>query len=272
MLSLWIQTVLESYISFAFVFALFIVAEILLARSTMTIRERFASSKFWAIMLPLDIVVIVLTARLSDALGIVPIFTFESTFGSPIAAAIFAALLGDFQFYWFHRFQHRFLWRFHSVHHSIENMSAANSYHHWTEAFWGRAFFFVPLAFFQIVALEQAVWVALLMRIYPFYIHSPIWLHMGPLSSVIVDNRFHRIHHSVEEHHFDRNFGAITTIWDRMFGTAYFPAKDEWPDVGIAAHGEPRTIRQWIAAGDRSGSIKIPAKQPSAARPVSSSG
>ena len=37
-----------------------------------------------------------------------------------------------------------------------------------------------------------------------------------------------------------------------MFGTAYFPEKNEWPDVGIAAHHEPKTLWQWFKAGDRS--------------------
>ena len=268
MLSALIDAVSGAYVSYLFLFALFIVAEILLARSTMTIRDRFAGFKFWAIMLPLDIIVVALGAHLSKALGIVPIFTFQSTFGFSIAAAFMAAIGGDFLFYWFHRFQHRFLWRFHSVHHSIENMTAANSYHHWSEPFWSQILVILPLSFFQIVALDQAVWLALVMRLYPFYIHSPIWLHMGPLAAVMVDNRFHRVHHSIERRHFDRNFGAITTLWDRLFGTAHFPSRDEWPDVGIAAHGEPRTIREWIAAGERPGM----ASSEQAGTPISSAG
>ena len=265
MLSAFIDAVSGAYITYLFMFAMFIVAEILLARSTMSIADRFSSLKIWAIMLPLDFVVFAIGSHASKALGVVPVFTFQSSFGFPIVAALLAAIGGDFLFYWFHRFQHRFLWRFHSVHHCVENMSAANSYHHWSEPVWGQVLVVLPLSFFQIVALDQAVWMAVVMRIYPFYIHSPIKLHFGRLSAILVDNRFHRIHHSVEPRHFDRNFGAITTLWDRMFGTAHFPARDEWPDVGIAAHGEPKTLREWFNAGERAGIAGAPRSTPAKA-------
>ena len=51
------------------------------------------------------------------------------------------------------------------------------------------------------------------------YLHSPIRLHLGVLGRYIVDNRVHRIHHSLEPAHFDKNFGMFTTLWDRLFGT-----------------------------------------------------
>ena len=45
------------------------------------------------------------------------------------------------------------------------------------------------------------------------------------------------------------------TIWDQLFGTAYFPAKDEWPDTGVEGVEMPQTFggirlhpyRQWRA-------------------------
>jgi len=66
------------------------------------------------------------------------------------------------------------------------------------------------------------------------YIHSPTRLHFGPLWRLVYDNRFHRIHHSLEPRHFEKNFGVTTPLWDWMFGTLYVPAKDEWPDTGLA--------------------------------------
>jgi sterol desaturase/sphingolipid hydroxylase (fatty acid hydroxylase superfamily) len=39
------------------------------------------------------------------------------------------------------------------------------------------------------------------------------WLLISPVA--------HRIHHSPEVEHFDRNFGGITPLWDRLFGTWY---------------------------------------------------
>ena len=70
------------------------------------------------------------------------------------------------------------------------------------------------------------------------YIHSPTRLHFGPFFRLVYDNRFHRIHHSVEPLHFDKNFGVTTPLWDWLFGTLYVPAKDEWPRTGLANQGD----------------------------------
>jgi len=79
-----------------------------------------------------------------------------------------------------------------------------------------------------------------------FYIHSPTRINFGPLGRYLVDNRFHRIHHSMEAGHFDKNFGVFTTLWDSLFGTAYFPAPGEWPQTGVADFPEPTTLRDFL--------------------------
>jgi sterol desaturase/sphingolipid hydroxylase (fatty acid hydroxylase superfamily) len=71
-------------------------------------------------------------------------------------------------------------------------------------------------------------------------------VHFGPLRHVLVDNRFHRIHHSLEERHFDKNFGITFSLWDQLFRTAHFPSANEWPDVGIAGHAPPATLRDFL--------------------------
>ncbi len=48
----------------------------------------------------------------------------------------------------------------------------------------------------------------------------------------MVTPQSHRVHHSLEPQHGDRNFGVIFTIWDRMFGTLY-ANYDEYPDTGV---------------------------------------
>ena len=236
---------------FALVFGVLMLAEMATGRYDMALGDRLRGMKFWAILILIDTLAILGGATLREHLGIRPVISFTVDPGSAVLAAIIAAVAADFVFYWFHRFQHRFLWRFHSVHHSIENLSCTNSYHHWSEPLWSVFLVATPLAFIDIRTIEQAGFLAFLLRAYPYYIHSPLRAHVGPLSGWIVDNRFHRIHHSSEVRHYDRNFGALTTVWDRLFGTAYFPAKEEWPATGIAAHREPRTIREWLRAGDR---------------------
>src|SRR5262245_32704591 len=52
-----------------------------------------------------------------------------------IVAPLGALIIGDLFYYWMHRAQHAvpLLWRFHSLHHSITELNATNSYHHATE-------------------------------------------------------------------------------------------------------------------------------------------
>ena len=39
------------------------------------------------------------------------------------------------------------------------------------------------------------------------------------LGRVIITPYLHRIHHSTQRHEHDRNYGAVLSIWDRLFGT-----------------------------------------------------
>jgi sterol desaturase/sphingolipid hydroxylase (fatty acid hydroxylase superfamily) len=63
---------------------------------------------------------------------------------------------------------------------------------------------------------------------------------MDPLRLFFCDKWSRRLHHSLEERHFDKNFSAFTTLSDRTFGTAWFPAKDERAARGLAEIDQPR--------------------------------
>jgi sterol desaturase/sphingolipid hydroxylase (fatty acid hydroxylase superfamily) len=63
--------------------------------------------------------------------------------------------------------------------------------------------------------------------------HANIRSNFGPLKHVLVTPQSHRIHHSIEPRHQDRNFSVILTVWDRLFGTLY-PSYDEYPQTGVA--------------------------------------
>jgi sterol desaturase/sphingolipid hydroxylase (fatty acid hydroxylase superfamily) len=156
------------------------------------------------------------------------------------------AVAQDFFFYWGHRFQHRWLWRWHLPHHAIRNMTAANSWHHWSDILVHALFVSLPMSLLSPAFGPRPFLIGVLISWIPFYLHSATRLQLGPrMGRLIVDGRFHRIHHSLEPQHFDRNFGAVTPLWDWMFGTVYFPKADEWPDVGVAGIEHPRTIRDW---------------------------
>jgi sterol desaturase/sphingolipid hydroxylase (fatty acid hydroxylase superfamily) len=164
-------------------------------------------------------------------------------------ATVGLAMISNFFYYWLHRAQHGvpWLWRFHRVHHSITELSVTSSYHHVAEDFFQFVAVTLPMAYLLDVVPGPVPWLAIVgVSTYFQFIHSSTRLHIGPLRFVIGDNRFHRIHHSVEPQHFNRNFGTVTPLWDVLFGTAYFPRSDEWPDVGLAEVAEAGTLREYL--------------------------
>jgi sterol desaturase/sphingolipid hydroxylase (fatty acid hydroxylase superfamily) len=168
-----------------------------------------------------------------------------------LVAALGIAVAGNFFYYWFHRAQHRFgwLWRFHSVHHSITEMSATASYHHVTEDLFQYVAVTVPMAVLLGVQSGPVPWlVVVLVGTQAYFIHSSVRLSFGPLRYLLCDNRFHRIHHSRDAQHRDRNFGTVSPVWDALFGTAWFPRRGEWPAVGLDQVGEPRSITEYLLA------------------------
>lgn len=185
--------------------------------------------------------------RLWRELGIRALMNIEVAGWIGIPAAIMASLLfSDFLNYWSHRAHHRFFWRIHRLHHCQTELCAATSYAHFTERCLRDMIFVVPLSLvmldfpavpFVLVAVRETL---------ELYIHSPTELHLGALRWVIVDNRFHRIHHSTEPRHFDRNFGILFSFWDRLFGTAHEPTGTEWPAAGVAGIIPPRSLGEYV--------------------------
>lgn len=165
----------------------------------------------------------------------------------PVGATLTLLLFVDVLRYWEHRFEHRFLWRVHAVHHSAEHLSAANNYAHPLQYLPLFLFVTVPLSFIDMGGFALPAAIALVKAILEFYIHSPTRLSFGRLRALVVDSPFHRIHHSIEERHFDRNFGILFSFWDRLFGTCHMPAAGEWPDTGVPESRSPRTIAEWLA-------------------------
>ncbi|PPD01333.1 MAG: fatty acid hydroxylase [Hyphomicrobium sp.] len=49
-------------------------------------------------------------------------------------------------------------------------------------------------------------------------IRLPLWLDRA-LRAVIVTPDMHRVHHSIERHEHDSNYGFNLSVWDRLFGT-----------------------------------------------------
>ena len=163
-----------------------------------------------------------------------------------IAGVALAIFVNDFLAYWHHRFLHRFFWPVHATHHSIRELSAVNSYAHFAEKVSQFLVMVIPLSLvsWDSPAVPAAIVWAITWSEY--WIHSPTTAQFSGLRSIFVTPPFHRIHHSVEPQHFDKNFGILFSFWDRMFGTAVIPAADEWPETGLEGHDEPRSLFAYV--------------------------
>jgi sterol desaturase/sphingolipid hydroxylase (fatty acid hydroxylase superfamily) len=58
-------------------------------------------------------------------------------------------------------------------------------------------------------------------------------LSLGRFALVLNNPQFHRIHHSVEPQHWNKNFCKMLPVFDVIFGTAWKPEKDEFPMTGL---------------------------------------
>ncbi len=155
----------------------------------------------------------------------------------PVALQIaIAVLLGDFVRWLHHLARHKitFFWSFHTVHHSQRDLNAFSDLRvHPVERIIETLVSFVP--FFALNPRTAfpalAAWGAFGVWYARFY-HGNVRTNLGPLRYVLVTPQSHRIHHSRRAEHRDTNFGAIFSIWDRLFGTQY-RGDDEYPETGV---------------------------------------
>jgi sterol desaturase/sphingolipid hydroxylase (fatty acid hydroxylase superfamily) len=184
-----------------------------------------------------------------SALGVKPIelgVGFGNSILGAAAGVSFAVLTSDFLGYWHHRFLHRLFWPVHATHHSIRELSALNSYAHFAEKITQFLIMVVPLSLIQWNSPVVPAAIILAVTWTEHWIHSPTTAQLSGLRDILVTPPYHRIHHSLERQHFDKNFGILFSFWDRMFGTAFQPSAEEWPETGLAAHAEPKNIWDYV--------------------------
>jgi sterol desaturase/sphingolipid hydroxylase (fatty acid hydroxylase superfamily) len=237
--------------------AFFLTLETLFPRAggaRVSMGSRAKAILFWQVNLSIIILIAYGVRALVPPLDLRPLLpSLAAGLPGPVGVVVSvaaAAFVGDFFYYWCHRLQHRFFWRFHAVHHSVAEMSGITAYHHFTEPLFETVLFAIPLSLLTTNPNAIPVLGGLLAW-QGSYEHSPTRLNFGPLGRYFVDNRFHRIHHSADPSHFGKNFGIFTTLWDSLFGTAYFPAPAEWPRTGVAEMPEPASIGDLLLAPAR---------------------
>jgi sterol desaturase/sphingolipid hydroxylase (fatty acid hydroxylase superfamily) len=140
------------------------------------------------------------------------------------ASFVAAFLLLDFLNYAVHRGQHAvpFLWRFHALHHSDPDVDVTTSVrHHPIEYLLATGFYWVTvlvLGIPAIIVLSHALAVFAAAVVTHGNISLPEWLERL-LRPVVITLDLHLVHHSIEFSRENWNYGAVLSIWDRLFGT-----------------------------------------------------
>jgi sterol desaturase/sphingolipid hydroxylase (fatty acid hydroxylase superfamily) len=159
--------------------------------------------------------------QLETALGVaLPAWPIASQWPSFLAAF----LLLDFLNYAMHRCQHAvpFLWRFHALHHSDPDIDVTTSVrHHPIEYLIAAGFYWaavLALGIPAVMVLIHYLAVFAAAALTHGNISLPEWLERL-LRPLVITLDLHLVHHSIEFSRENWNYGAVLSIWDRLFGT-----------------------------------------------------
>lgn len=146
--------------------------------------------------------------------------------GAPVMGTIIISflVLDLFGGWLVHITQHKiyYLWRFHVVHHADNNVDVTTGLrHHPIESILRGIFFFIGILLSGAPMYAVMIFQTLLVLATSFThanIRLPGWID-STLSYVFVSPNMHKVHHHYMQPYTDSNYGAVLSIWDRMFGT-----------------------------------------------------
>ena len=165
-----------------------------------------------------------------------------------IASLLYFAIT-DFFYYWFHRWQHTisFLWEQHKFHHSEKSLNVTSTRRvHWLEDPLLLLFLGIPMGLlFQFNSLAIGI-LTFIEILWLQFIHMNLRLELGWFSRIVTAPQYHRIHHSFQTKHLDKNFAAFFPFWDIVFGTYCHPGKNEFPATGLLTGDNYNNL--WLAS------------------------
>ena len=168
----------------------------------------------------------------------------------------------DLTKYWVHRLMHKWpvLWALHKVHHSAETLNPITVYRThplegilfslrgaFSQGIVISTFFFI---FGNKVDLVTILGVNFL--VFSFHVagsnlrHSHIDIkYWNWLEKILISPAQHQLHHSLDERHYDKNFGAAFAIWDWMFGSLHHSEDIDKLVLGVEDDDfNPRSVKE----------------------------
>jgi sterol desaturase/sphingolipid hydroxylase (fatty acid hydroxylase superfamily) len=154
-------------------------------------------------------------------------------------------LADDFARFYLHYLQHRwpYFWVFHQTHHSALVLTPLTLLRtHPFEILTARirnalTYGIVTGIFFYAIGEKVTAWDILGIEILGLTFnflganlrHSEVWIHFGRLEKIFISPAAHQVHHSIDEIHYDKNFGVCLALWDRLFKTHFDPRTVKGP-------------------------------------------
>jgi len=137
-----------------------------------------------------------------------------------------AIVVYEFCYYWNHRLGHEsaVFWAAHVVHHQSQEYNLTTALRQTSSGALLGWIFYLPMA---IAGFPTEVFVvaAVVNLLYQYWIHTEQVGKLGWFDRWFGSPSNHRVHHAVNDRYIDRNYGGITMLWDRLFGT--FVEEDE---------------------------------------------
>lgn len=147
---------------------------------------------------------------------------------------IFAFVIYDFFYYWFHRISHerQIFWASHAAHHQSEDYNLSTALRQTGTGAFVSWVFYIPMFLIGIPS-HVFISVASLNLVYQFWVHSEHIPKLGWYENYFVTASNHRVHHAQNEQYIDKNYGGVFIIWDRIFGTHKIEDENEACIYGI---------------------------------------
>ena len=156
-----------------------------------------------------------------------------------VPGVIVSILITDFLWYWVHRFSHegrgragRFLWQLHVAHHLPRQVYVLmHAIAQPINAVIVRAILSIPpylLGFSPEVLFATNVIIGFKRLVSHFNVDSRV----GWLNYLLVGTGLHRYHHSADATE-AKNFGAVVSVWDQLFGTFVYRPGEAPHAIGV---------------------------------------
>ena len=144
----------------------------------------------------------------------------DPDFWQSAIGVLVALVLYDFCYYWYHRASHEvaFFWGGHVVHHQSQHYNLSTALRQTTSGVAIGWVFYLPMALIGVPPLVFGI-VALIDLLYQFWVHTEHVAKLGWFDRWFCSPSNHRVHHAVNDVYVDRNYGGISVVWDRVFGS-----------------------------------------------------